>query len=63
MNPSSKVCFINLDGYESEYNLECARSFKRKMMYISFPKESISDETDQVNYSKRMYKKMMFMYS
>jgi hypothetical protein len=35
----SRVVLINLDGYESEYNLEIARNFKKHLLYVSFPKE------------------------
>lgn len=34
----SKVVLINLDGYESEFNLEFVRNYKKHLMYISFPK-------------------------
>lgn len=37
--PCSRIVFINLDGYESEFNIDVARTFNRHLMYISFPRE------------------------
>jgi hypothetical protein len=34
----SKIAFINLDGYESEYNIDIVKYLCKNMMYISFPK-------------------------
>lgn len=60
---SSKVAFINLDGYESEFNLEFVGNFKKHLLYVSFPKEEAKlDDTRQIH-SKRLFKKLMFRYS
>lgn len=56
-----KVVFLNLDGFESEYNLEFARSLRRNLMYISFPKEDVhSKNENNLVYEKRFYKKLMY---
>ena len=36
----SKVTFINLDGYESRFNLILAKYLHRCVQYVSFPRES-----------------------
>jgi len=59
----SKIVLINLDGYESEFNLEVARNFKKHLMYISFPKEDAILTDLQKVYSKRLFKKLMFKYT
>ena len=60
---TSRVVFVNLDGYESEFNLEFVRNFKKHLLYLSFPKEEAKlDETKKI-YSSRFFKKLMFRYS
>ncbi len=60
---SSKVVFINLDGYQSEFNLEFVRNFKKHLLYVSFPKEQAKLDGSKQIYSKRFFKKLMFKYS
>ena len=36
----SKMVFINLDGYQSDFNVDMAKYLSKNVMYISFPKES-----------------------
>lgn len=38
----SRIVFLNLDGYESEFNVDMAKYLYKSLMYISFPKESTS---------------------
>lgn len=64
----SRVVLINLDGYESEYNLELARNFKKHLLYISFPKEDVipleAPSSDPARiHSRRFFKKLMFRHS
>jgi len=35
----SKITFLNLDGYESHYNLYIAKYLSKYLQYISFPLE------------------------
>jgi hypothetical protein len=50
--------FVNLDGYESEHNVDVARSLCRHLMYISFPRESylfdqqMADESENLRRNK-----------
>lgn len=59
----SKVAFINLDGYESQFNLEFVRNFKKHLLYVSFPKEEAKLDHNNEIFTKRFFKKMMFKYS
>ena len=59
----SRVVLINLDGYESEFNLEFARNFKKHLLYVSFPKEEAKLNDLKQVYSQRFFKKLMFKYS
>ena len=53
----SKVALINLDGYESEFNIELAKNLDKHLMYVSFPKFKNSEEEA---YGLRFFKKIMF---
>ena len=47
--PCSKIVFINLDGYESEFNINLAQYLWKNLMYVSFPKESASRSCESEN--------------
>lgn len=34
------MAFINLDGYEAEFNLDVVKYLARYVMYVAFPKEA-----------------------
>ena len=54
----SKIVFLDLDGYESEFTLETVRNFSHHLMYISFPKYS-PNHSDE-GYNRRFHKKIMY---
>ena len=52
------MLFLNLDGYESEFNLELMRNFEKHVMYVSLPRFD-STESDE-GYNHRFHKKIMY---
>lgn len=59
----SRTVFINLDGYESEFNLEFAKNMQNHLMYISFPKFDKSTDDHNLPFNNRFLKKLLFNYS
>ena len=53
--------FLNLDGYESEFNLEFMRNYADNVMYASFPKFDKREDSKHYNY--RFYKKIMYNFT
>ncbi len=57
-----RVAFLNLDGYDCEYNLEVARNFREHLMYISFPKFDRTTMRKSATYESRFLKKYFYNF-
>lgn len=58
----SRTVFINLDGYQSEFNLEFAKNMQNHLMYVSFPKFEKNAENVNMPFNNRFMKKILFNY-
>lgn len=55
--------FINLDGYESEFNIELAKNMDKHLMYVSFPKFDNDGSEGYMGVNNRFFKKIFYKYT